>query len=44
MPRWLEPRSAPARVVFQVLTLLVAAGAVYLFVTWLGADLVSAVP
>ena len=41
MARWLEPRSAPARVVVQILGLLGGAGAVYLFVSWLGSGFVS---
>lgn len=44
MARWLEPRSAPVRIVAQVVLLCLGAGAVYLFVTWLGTDLVSVAP
>jgi hypothetical protein len=44
MARWLEPRSAPGRLIVQVVALVLGAGAVYLFVTWLGTDLVSVGP
>jgi hypothetical protein len=44
MARWLDPRSTSARLMVQVLALLAGAGAVYLFVTWLGSSFVSAAP
>jgi hypothetical protein len=44
MARWLEPRSAPVRILAQVVLLCLGAGAVYLFVTWLGSDFVAASP
>lgn len=44
MARWLEPRSAPVRTFVQVVLLCLGAGAVYLFVTWLGSDLGSVSP
>jgi hypothetical protein len=44
MARWLEPRSTPLRLLTQVLLLLIGAGAVYLFVSWLGTDLISVGP
>lgn len=44
MARWLQPRSAAGRLIIQVLALLLGVGAVYLFVIWLGTDLVSGGP
>lgn len=39
MARWLEPRSRAGRIGVQIILLLVAAGLVFLLVTWLGSGL-----
>ena len=41
MPRWLIPRSAPARVAWQVLLLAFLVAAAYWLTNWLAADLAS---